>query len=86
MFAVVFAELFSADGNRDLLFSVQVFPGDEVVSIVGEIELSSQTGTVALFELSRTATEARDIADEIRGAASEVCRQHDRLAALADDD
>jgi hypothetical protein len=83
---------FNQQGSKDLLYSVQILPGDDVVTIVGEIQLSSDpddTGypeTVSLFKESTTTTEPQEIAAEVRRLAVEVCSQRDWRKALENDD
>ena len=79
--ALVYAGAYSRTGNKDLLYSVMVLPGDEVATVVGEIELSV-ADTESLFKVSVTAGEPQQIADEIRRVASEVCNQRHWLASL----
>jgi len=86
--AVAYAELSGRDGKKDLLYSVQVLPGDDSVTIVGEIELSrdaENTGypeTVSLYKTSATATDAPEIAAVIRRLATDVCSQRQWLKKL----
>jgi len=86
--AIVFASADSRDGKKDVAYSVQVRPDDEVVLIVGEIELcvwdekTRYSNTDSVFKVSATATEAPQIADEIRRLAAEVCSQRHWLETL----
>jgi hypothetical protein len=77
---VACAGAYSEDGNTDVLYSVQVRPGDDVVTIVGEVELTGPDGnTRSVFQETATATQPEQIADQIRSMASRVLDQRQWL-------
>jgi hypothetical protein len=63
-------------------------PGDDSANIDGEVEFShpEKDGPIdSVFQVSATATQPQQIADEIRRVASEVCSQGHLIASLTTD-
>jgi hypothetical protein len=74
---------YSEDGNTEILYSVQVRPNDDVVTIVGEVEITDPDGnTRSVFQESAAATEPEQISDQIRRMVTRVCGQRQWLESL----